>query len=167
MKDILLSFIIYIYQAISTLLAINLSWLSSLGPVVLLFFGSFVGYLFKGHLQKRASKIEVTNKLIDSIEVITTEMRKQAFQLLKSEENNSIEISHHIFVAQNARLQKICQDIVHHDKKNHPSIPIDKLRAVKKACDEIIENHHSAHVYGSLIFSQSELLDSFRYVTAS
>lgn len=159
--------IIYMCHFLYFSFDIDLSWLTSLGPIVLLLLGSFVGYFLRGHLQKRASKTEVINRLIDSIDTTMTEMRKQAFHLLKDDENSSIEIAHHIFVAQNARLQKICTDITHHDNKNYPSIPIEKLRTVKKTCDEVIESHHSAHVYGALIHSQSDLLDSFRYITTN
>jgi len=165
--DVFISVFTYLIQSLKWELKVDLSWLSSLGPVVLLLLGSFVGYLFRGHLQKRASKTEVINKLVDCIDSITTEMRDQAFQLLKGDDNYSIEIAHHIFVAQNVRLQKICEDITHHDCKNYPSIPIEKLRMVKKACDQVIESHQNAHVYGALIHAQSDLLDSFRYVTTS
>lgn len=146
------------------LLTIDFSWFTSLSPILLLFIGSFVGYLFKGHLQRRASKTEVINKLIDSIESTSTEMRKQAFRLLKSNDSGSIEITHHIFVALNTKLQKLCEDITHHDSKNYINIPIRELRGLKQACDAIIENHGDASVYGALIAKQSDLQAFYRYV---
>ncbi|WP_166419852.1 hypothetical protein [Pseudoalteromonas sp. Z1A8] len=157
----------YICFFIRYLFSIDFSWITSLSPFFLLLIGSFVGYLFKGHLQRRASKTEVINKLIDSIESTSTEMRKQAFRLLKSNDNGTTEITHHIFVALNTKLKRLCEDITHHDSKNYKQIPNKELKELRQACDEIIENHSDASVYGALITKQSDLQAYYRYVVTN
>ena len=167
MFDLFFNLFLYLFRSTSYVFSIDFSWLNSLSPFILLCIGSFIGYLFKGHLQKRASKTEVINKLIDSIESTSTEMRKQAFRLLKSNDNGAIEITHHIFVALNSKLKRLCEDITHHDSKNYKLIPNQELKALRQACDKIVENHSNASVYGALITEQSKLQAYYRYVVTN
>ncbi|MEO2266494.1 hypothetical protein V1358_03995 [Pseudoalteromonas sp. YIC-656] len=140
----------------------GIAWLELIISILLVLLGTGIGFFIRAFFQKKKSRVDITNKLIDKLEAILDEMRGHAFELIKSDESNLIEVTHHIFVAQNSRIKAVCNQL--NDINPHFPAVQDKLLELKKSCDQIIEHQSEATVYGALISAQQELLHTYKYV---